>query len=78
MDTDGGNPRKLHDVGENRDVDSVQWSPDGTKLLYLKYENFNARRSIEILESKAAPAMSCFLIRSFEISIGYAMGVCCT
>ena len=55
MDTDGGNPRKLLDVGENDDVGNLQWSPDGTKLLYLKIDEnryprangeFGTRRSM--------------------------------
>ena len=54
MDTDGGNPRKLLDVGENGDVESVQWSPDGTKLLYLNSNENGARRSIEILDVKSS------------------------
>jgi serine/threonine protein kinase/Tol biopolymer transport system component len=53
MDTDGGNPRKLLDAGEYGDVDSVQWSPDGTKLLYLKSDENRARRSIEIRDVKS-------------------------
>jgi WD40 repeat protein len=54
MDPDGFNPRKLLDVGENGDVKSVQWSPDGTKLLYLKREKNFARRTIEILDVKSS------------------------
>ena len=53
MDTDGGNPRKLLNVGENGDIDSVQWSPDGTKLLYLKSDENGTRRSIELRDVKS-------------------------
>ena len=53
MDTDGGNPRKLLDVGERGNLESVRWSPDGTKLLYLKSDEDGPRRSIEIRDVKS-------------------------
>jgi serine/threonine protein kinase/Tol biopolymer transport system component len=53
MDTSGGNPRKLFDAGDLGYLQSVQWSPDGTKLFYLKSEENFARRSLEIRDVKS-------------------------
>jgi serine/threonine protein kinase/Tol biopolymer transport system component len=52
MDADGTNPRKLLDAGDRTDLEGVQWSPDGAKLLYLKGEE-GVRRSIEIRDVRS-------------------------
>jgi Tol biopolymer transport system component len=48
MDTEGGNARKLLDAGDQSGFEAAQWSPDGTKLLYLK--NHEDGRSMEFLD----------------------------
>jgi Tol biopolymer transport system component len=53
MGIDGTYPRKLLDAGDQTNVESVQWSPDGTRLLYVKSEEGGARRSIEIRDVKS-------------------------
>jgi len=50
---DGAHPQKLLDAGDQTNVESVQWSPDGTRLLYVKSEEDGARRSIEIRDLKS-------------------------
>jgi eukaryotic-like serine/threonine-protein kinase len=53
MGLDGSNPRKLLDAGDLGNLESVRWSPDGTKLLYLKHDE-TTRRSIEIQDVRSS------------------------
>jgi len=53
MGLDGSNPRKLLDAGDLGSLESVRWSPDGTKLLYLKHDE-PTRRSIEIQDVRSS------------------------
>jgi dipeptidyl aminopeptidase/acylaminoacyl peptidase len=52
MGVDGSNPQKLLDAGDLGYLESVRWSPDGTRLLYLKHDE-PTRRSIEIRDVRS-------------------------
>jgi Tol biopolymer transport system component len=54
MDTDGGNPQKLLDAGYLGVLESVQWSPDGTKLLYIKRDEHGATIEIRDVKGRAS------------------------
>jgi Tol biopolymer transport system component len=54
MDTDGDNSRKLLDVGDVGNLGSVQWSPDGTKLLYLKSDEHGTAIEMRDVKSSAS------------------------
>src|SRR5215469_16003764 len=78
MDTQGGNARKLLDAGDLTSFESVQWSPDGTTLLFLRDHENGVRKSVEILDIKSGEIALSSRIRSLANSIGCATAVSCT
>jgi serine/threonine protein kinase len=52
MGATGENPHKVLTVGEQSSVQNVQWSPDGTRLLYQKGDNTEDYVTPESLEIK--------------------------
>ena len=56
MGISGDNPQKVLAVGENESLPYVQWSPDGQRLAYIRYQRRADRfqRSIETCDLKGA------------------------
>jgi eukaryotic-like serine/threonine-protein kinase len=60
MDVSGENAHKVRAVGESSDIQSVQWSPDGKRLLYLKSDDHGKRESLEIQDLKSGRQYTLF------------------
>jgi DNA-binding winged helix-turn-helix (wHTH) protein/Tol biopolymer transport system component len=52
LDVTGQSPRKLFDAGEHNYFTHAQWSPDGTRLLYIKHVS-SAGRFLASMETRA-------------------------
>jgi serine/threonine protein kinase len=53
MDVSGENAHKVRAVGKSSGIQSVQWSPDGKRLLYIKTDDYGKRESLEMQDLKS-------------------------
>jgi eukaryotic-like serine/threonine-protein kinase len=58
MGVNGEKPRKLYDAGDRSHYWNVRWSPDGGRLLYIRYDwsGPDMRRTMETRDLKGGPA----------------------